>query len=190
MDRASTANSAGLRSYLKEEFRQRDVLQARGYPVGACLALSGIWLQNTHRSAASRIQHLRGDGADAAVNFSQLYETSHGMQALFTEMGIDTPEPNQMPVVDIMTNEETAMDEIATAISRNGTKHLLLLNGLAGGHAIACSRGDGGRVNMFDPNLGEFAARPSEVINVLRGIIRNTSSDEPIPSIRICTILN
>nr|WP_271465850.1 YopT-type cysteine protease domain-containing protein [Acidovorax sp. NCPPB 4044] len=172
-----------------------------GHP-GACVIYSLLWMNDIARvpgTAESRIARLEGSTPEIlSLNQQYVDRVAYSNQdpdnqedpLLQTARahGIE-PVGNTM-AVDILSDEEAAMAEISNILNRPGSSHLLWLGNLgsdgsdAGNHVIAAHEADG-RCILFDPNLGEFQLRPSEVSMILREVVARNSSQFAIPEIFI-----
>ncbi|MDA8451864.1 YopT-type cysteine protease domain-containing protein [Acidovorax sp. NCPPB 3859] len=165
--------------------------------LGACVIYSLLWMNDVTRgqgNAASRMARLDSSTPEI-ISLHQQYmdrvehsnQDPHNREDPLLQTarahGVE-PAGNSM-AVDILTNEEAAMAEIAGILSRPGSSHLLWLGNLgSSNHAIAAHATDG-RCILFDANLGEFRLRPSEVPMVMREIVARNSLNFAIPEILV-----
>lgn len=198
-------NTRGL-SHRTAVFDQLEALERfeRGHP-GACAIYSTMWLKQIgdcpSDSAAARTRFLEDATADVIARQREYadrvdeanqrsYEVEDPFYATIRSLGV-RPGAEDNLLIDIIGDEEGAMNEIANVLSSRNSSNLLWLarpdDSSASGHIVA-SHAHGDRVALFDPNLGEFRARRDEIPAVMRAIIGASSTDVPIPDVMIVRV--
>ncbi|GEM_PF-6199564 len=195
---AYAPSASGWAARRSAAFDQASVL-SRHDPdhLGACVIYSLLWMNDiasAHGTAASRMARLEHSTPEVLslhqdymdrVDYSNQdpYHREDPLLQTAQVQGIG-PAGNTM-AVDILSDEDAAMEEISGILSRPGSSHLLWLGNLgSGNHAIAAHAADG-RCILFDANLGEFRLTPSEVPMVMREIVARNSLHYAIPEILI-----
>ncbi|WP_084151498.1 YopT-type cysteine protease domain-containing protein [Paracidovorax oryzae] len=158
---------------------------------GICLGLVAEWLRRLDQSPVDRVAALaRGTAGhavagqwqrhyadDKAARRSRGSETAaadlQAQNAVLCAAGLRPAESDEL--YDWIT--PGVLPYVAGTIAETGAKHLLgmyFANGKA--HTIAASS-SGRRISLFDPNHGEFEARPREVENLLQRLVDRYRED-------------
>ncbi|MEE3651160.1 MULTISPECIES: YopT-type cysteine protease domain-containing protein [unclassified Brenneria] len=202
----SFGGSAAWSSYRAAAFDQSEALDRveDGHP-GACVIYSAQWLKQiaAHPSndASSRMDFLDNATPDViaqqqdyADRVHAANQSSYAVEDPFFQtiraIGIN-PGSGDNRVIDITEDEESAMSELAEALSRQGSSNFIWLDRpddcSASKHVVA-THAHGNRIALFDPNIGEFRVRRSEIPTVMRAIIGDNSMNFPIPDVTVVPV--
>ncbi|AVS68662.1 YopT-type cysteine protease domain-containing protein [Paracidovorax avenae] len=148
---------------------------------GICVGLVAQWLLRTERSPSDRMAALAQGTQSHAQAAWQQQQYQQGKDALRVQgmnaIDADLRSQNDMlratglrPAGSQESYRPHALADVARAISRNGTRHLLGLyftDGMA--HTVATSA-SAGRTTLFDPNYGELEASSRSVEDLLQSL--------------------
>ncbi|WP_082814573.1 YopT-type cysteine protease domain-containing protein [Collimonas fungivorans] len=182
-------------------FVQGDILEheAPGH-AGACVIYSFLWMNKIAKqsgNASSRMNSL-SQSTTEVLQLHQEYANrvfqcnndpdNQEDPLIQTARALGVSPAGNTIAVDILTDEEAAMTSLSEILNRPGTSNIIWLGNVdpnsASNHLIA-SHATGGRVVLFDPNMGEFRLKLSEVPVVMREIVARSSMHFAVPELFI-----
>ncbi|QTF10057.1 hypothetical protein HC231_20625 [Brenneria izadpanahii] len=198
-EQLSSGVGAGWSSLRVADFDQNGALEEHepDHP-GACVIYSALWLNdvNSRESSAGSRMHRLADRTPEVIDLQRDYENrfhaneeEDPMHETVRRLGI-IPHSASADTVDVMTDEGEAMQRLSESLFDRGSKLILFgrdMSHSASGHVIA-AHSDGSRVKLFDPNLGEFRMKRSDIPTVMRAIIATNSQSFPVPTVEVLPV--
>ncbi|CPR14484.1 hypothetical protein JMY81_14880 [Brenneria goodwinii] len=166
---------------------------------GACVIYSALWLNdvNSRDGSAGNRMHRLADRTPEVIDLQRDYENrfhaneaEDPMHETVRRLGI-IPNAASADSVDVITDEGEAMQRLSESLFDRGSKLILFgrdMSHSASGHVIA-AHSDGSRVKLFDPNLGEFRMKRSDIPTVMRAIIATNSQSFPVPTVEVLPVI-
>ncbi|WP_080271767.1 YopT-type cysteine protease domain-containing protein [Pseudomonas syringae] len=191
----SSSSAAGIKEI---PFNQENELSRVGDQRAACVVFTAAWLDRIRHyphTGENRIDHLRHRSTLENVATRQQTYRNHEINnprtpynTLFSPTFRDySLRLSPAHVLDIISDENQAMDTMASTLREANSSHILVIVRANGdNHAIA-THCTGRKLHVFDPNHGEysFKADTGTIKESMRDIIQAYSSRFPVPEIHV-----